>query len=408
MRVSLSRFPNTYPFFGSAIAVGLFVRVLWVALHPHRLIWDEEFYFAMATTLSQGQSLSATIWPVGWPALIAPLFYLFGAHPQVAVWLNVVLSMAVLVGTTRLAYQILGLETARFVVWLMALTPSFILSNVLFMYEVWLQVLLVIIAIYGLRPHQNTRNAHAMLIIGMASGLAGLVRVFWLFLPLCSAALGGLRPASRPTLRSALGAQALAIAVVIPWVLYQSLLMQRFVPVTLNGGMNLWIGNNPAATGTYVDPPANFWNPQENTPATQEALSYIRTHPGRTLALLPAKIWFLFSQEHPVNILFARTTVPISGNTILFVRVLLDGTYYLTMLGALIGTLLLIHERRYVALSLWGWVVFNTLVHLPFFGVARFNWPVRFVPVVYCGYALAVVMPIFIKKYYALRPISAP
>ena len=88
--------------------------------------------------------------------------------------------------------------------------------------------------------------------------------------------------------RAAVTAAALLVgiaAVLLPWTLRNHRCFDRWIVTTTNGGINLYIGNNPYSTGGYYLPPAELRPPHafhESAHWVSEAVGYVVDNPGRT------------------------------------------------------------------------------------------------------------------------------
>ena len=74
--------------------------------------------------------------------------------------------------------------------------------------------------------------------------------------------------------------------------------MEKIIFISANGGINLFIGNNPQATGGWIDISLLLDNTLDEIERDQLALSnaleYIISHPLNTILLIPAKLFYLF------------------------------------------------------------------------------------------------------------------
>ncbi len=114
----------------------------------------------------------------------------------------------------------------------------------------------------------------------------------------------------------------LPVLCLVPWTVRNYHLFHRWVPITTSGGLNLWYGHNPDATGsqrhawpdgTVVQPRPELVSLIFQIPADgqyeialdqlyrQQALTFIRTHPMRELQLLGNKFlyFWVFDFNHP-------------------------------------------------------------------------------------------------------------
>jgi hypothetical protein len=148
-------------------------------------------------------------------------------------------------------------------------------------------------------------------VAGMTFGLAALVREMGLL-------LGGVLAMVLGAWAWRLGMRARGVAlvvavllgavvVILPWTVRNYRVFRQVVPISTNGPINLYIGNNREATGAYhwrLPPGAQaVWNrPDEGWSnelfasqlAGREAIAYIRANPSRSVALVPRRLWALW------------------------------------------------------------------------------------------------------------------
>jgi len=111
----------------------------------------------------------------------------------------------------------------------------------------------------------------------------------------------------RESWRAALVLAVTSCLVLAPWVVRNELVMHTS-SLSTNGGVTLWLGANPRATGGWISYGKHEWaidsaaaEVKQNTTLTREALSYYRDHPGRWLELMPPKFTRLMAwSTYPV------------------------------------------------------------------------------------------------------------
>ncbi|MDX2475619.1 MAG: phospholipid carrier-dependent glycosyltransferase, partial [Candidatus Krumholzibacteria bacterium] len=167
---------------------------------------------------------------------------------------------------------------------------------------------LVIFSVY-LMSARGSKPAWVLL-LGVSLGLAGLLRGTTLLLvPVAMAFLW-----RGVNFRSALSLGVLVVGVALalaPAVVHNSRLVGHPVGPTLNGGVNLYIGNGPEANGFYVAAVPGDWRhdpagrqflaerfdlpqvslAQADSIWAESARHHMRRDPGRVLGLMARKIW---------------------------------------------------------------------------------------------------------------------
>ena len=242
--------------------------------------------------------------------------------------------------------------------------------------------------LYARRPRASTA-----VLLGLTVAVAALARgVALIWAPFLMVWLwrgGG--PDLRRT-RDALAFSAALGLAIAPVTLRNYLVEGDLVPITANGGLNLFIGNNEQANGVYVLPPGLWFEPGDpsddyagftvaaaelgHRPSSSElsswwtsrALHYIADHPGRTLALVGTKLKLLVNDyEYPqlYNYEGYRAICPI--------LCVLPSAGWL-IVPALVGLALSLRRRRHPQERLIvGIALLYAASFIPFFVVDRYR-----------------------------------
>jgi 4-amino-4-deoxy-L-arabinose transferase-like glycosyltransferase len=239
--------------FGYTLAVAfvallprLFVAVAW-ASEP---VWDGHYYHFGATRIAEGLGYSEDVtihghpvwkpwahYPVGYSALLALIYRVFGSGLTVAPLVNAVVGTLLVVVAHRLARCGLSESRARLAAGLVALHPGLIAYSAAVMTE-QLAALLVLAAVWGFVALR--RGWVAAVGSGVLLGLSVLVRPATLLMgPVL--AVAGRRPFPKALARAA-SATALAVLIVLPWTLRNCRVMDGCAFVSTNAGWNLAIG----------------------------------------------------------------------------------------------------------------------------------------------------------------------
>ncbi len=302
---------------GLAIASRL-ALVLWLPMEPLAEIamsgdGDTRYYVRLAQHLaSSGEYAEGHLRayrPPGYPVFLSGLLRLGAGSRTIQVVQNLLYVLAVLMLSTLASRRwgwLVGTLAAGLAlaspIWL--LLPQTALSETLF---VILVAIGISIALTGTAP-----PAFGLaLVAGMVFGVAALVREMGLLLGgVLGAVVGGW--AWRVGMRArgvALGTTVLlgTVLAILPWTIRNYSVFGHVVPISTNGPINLYIGNNPEATGVYhwrLPPPAQaVWNRRDEVRSNElftsrlagrEAISYIRVNPWRAVSLVPRRVWALW------------------------------------------------------------------------------------------------------------------
>ncbi|HEX4352733.1 MAG TPA: hypothetical protein VHZ95_07470, partial [Polyangiales bacterium] len=93
------------------------LRLIWFALCPNEPVSDQFTYHRSAIGLALGlgyiepDGSPANLWPVGYPAMLAAMYIVFGMNYASAYALNIVLSLLLVWGVAQLGALLFGRES---------------------------------------------------------------------------------------------------------------------------------------------------------------------------------------------------------------------------------------------------------------------------------------------------------
>ena len=301
--------------------VGLIVRlavVVWAGGSSPPAA-DGTYYDKLAVRLAEGQGYTwlwpdgvvtyAAHFPVGYPAMLAAGYALFGARPVIGMVLNALVGAGAGVATWALVRRASSSRHALAAGLAVALHPVLVPYTAALMTEGVTTSLLVIAGALAAHAQVSERRARWLVVTGLVMGIATLVRPQSLVL---GPVLGWL--ASRPAAavpskswRARLGAVALGASVVTgvallccaPWTVRNCQRMERCALVSVNGGWNLAIGTQTDSGGWHeiVVPDACktvFQEAAKDECFGREAMKEIVRRPASWLARAPAKLRMTF------------------------------------------------------------------------------------------------------------------
>ncbi len=276
---------------------------------------DGSYYHVVATRIAEGHGYTwlwpdgavtyAAHYPVGYPALVAIAYAIFGAAPAVAMVINALIGAAgawavhdllARGGSHRLALAG-GLA--------FALHPALVPYTAALMTEGVAAALLVVATALAGRARGGKRGW--LVACGVVMGIATLVRPQTILIapflgwfagfPAATAGSSAVPLASR--LRHAAAVLALALAVCAPWTVRNCLRMDRCALVSVNGGWNLAIGTQ-TTEGAWreMEVPAAckevFAEAAKDACFGDAALAVIARDPVGWLARVPKKLRVTF------------------------------------------------------------------------------------------------------------------
>jgi 4-amino-4-deoxy-L-arabinose transferase-like glycosyltransferase len=263
---------------------------------------DAYYYLHIAHNIAQGKGFlelyNHAYRPPLFPAYLSLLF-LCGIHSVIAIKIITafVFSSSIIL-MYLLCKKLFGGFAGLLGALLTAVSPWLILMPNLLISENLFIPLFLFFLLAAARALRHPTPA-AFMLAGLASGLGTLSRELLLLVVL----LAGARR------RSALKAFALFtvfhILVIAPWTMRNYSIFHKFIPVSTNSWINVYIGNNPRYENIYsfkwVVPEGTKWNVREQPDGSDEydvmvqsrtqALEYIKKDPGAFAERSCKKAW---------------------------------------------------------------------------------------------------------------------
>lgn len=302
-------------------AVGLAVRLVVVGWAAGSIpaAADGTYYHALAVRLAEGQGYTwrwpdgvvtyAAHYPVGYPALLALGYAVFGAKPVVAMVLNALFGAAAGVGVHALVARASPPRLALAAGLAVALHPALVPYTAALMTEGVTASLLVVAAALAARARDADEPLRWLALTGLVMGVATLVRpqslllapvLGWLATPRArGAADRGEATRTRRGVFSASVVVLTTLAVCAPWTARNCARMERCALVSVNGGWNLAIGAQTDSGGWHelAVPEACehvFQEAAKDACFGREAKHAILRDPAAWLARAPAKLRVTF------------------------------------------------------------------------------------------------------------------
>ena len=267
---------------------------------------DTFFYAWTGAAIERGDGFSflghtTAHWPPGYSAFLAGVFHVFGATTKTAIVANAVVGALTVPLVYLIARRTFEQKTAIAAAAALALFPGQILiadvalSETLYAFELVAFVALTIFL---------RRSRKALIVLGIAAGLAALTRGEGLLFPLIVLAFGWAAGHRTQAAKHAAITAAVMLLVVAPWTIRNASVAHGFVPVASNASFTLWSGHNDDADGgpVYQSPAelARLSRMSEAAAAAEQrhdAVDWAIHHPGRELVLIPLKLKSLASGD---------------------------------------------------------------------------------------------------------------
>jgi 4-amino-4-deoxy-L-arabinose transferase-like glycosyltransferase len=267
---------------------------------------DAFFYHRTADLLAGGYGFASNPgvptaqWPPVFPFLLSLIYRVTGPDPLAGQLFNAVVGALTVMLLYLLARRLFDRLTATIAAGFLAILPGSILwTGALLSETLYAFVLVGVFALVAWLP----RRPWAVAVLGAAIGVAILTRGEAVLLIPAVLAVWWPELPRRRWLASGLALVAVALLVVVPWSVRNTLALDTFVPLSTNASTTLWSGHNPDATGAQIYAPESLLREvprsgvarevEESRLLRREALEYMVSHPWRELELIPLKLFNL-------------------------------------------------------------------------------------------------------------------
>lgn len=373
-----------------SILLSAFVfRLLWIIFFPVAPQSDYLWYFQRAVSIATGAGYAingtpTAYWPIGYPLFLGCLLRLSWNNIAFPLFINVVLSTATIYFLYRVALS-WGITEARakgaavfFAVYINQIAyTSLYCSEIPFMF-------FFLGALVFLSKTRQSRDWPFMFCSSVFFGAAILIKPILVFFPLVYVVLVYIKPLR---IQSLLVHYIIILLILLPVTMRNYSLTHELFFVSLNSPVNLFIGNNPLANGTYrydADVTALIGNPTdeltESKRAGEFAKDYILLHPGRVAMLLPVKVFYQYASDVD-GLSSALAGIPVIDRATRCIlkaaRIYSQVLYIVTMLLFIIVGTVRIRLRGMQELLTHPAIVFVSyffVMYLPFFGAPRFHF----------------------------------
>jgi len=406
---SLGKITSSQWCFWAFLGIGAALRLWWAFTFDPNPVNDGKWYLARSTEIAAGlgyrvDGQPTAYWPVGYPAVLASAWTLFGNELLVMRLLQAALGVLCLFATHQVALVACNsVLAARAALLLLALYPTDVAYVSVMLsessYNAWMMAGSAV-ALSSLAFWPRT------LLAGSLFALAALTKPQGLVLPVVFGLLASVKMPRRRFARI-LNTLALCAAMSValsPWWILNAYAFGAFVPVSNNGGVNLFIGNNPQAHGGYRAPREKVQRGgraeyQSDRQLAERAREYVRTNPARTVRLWKRKLEKLFVDDQAPYAWSRSMAADKLARMQPFAA--MDRTYYWTLLAlGSLGCLLSWWPRTRMPLA--GFVLAQVLtvvaVALVYFGADRYHHAVMPWVSILAGHVVALVLRVPLRR----------
>ncbi len=398
MKLMIKRTSSTYPYHTYVIALficAFLVRMLIALSINMPLVSDDADYHAIGIALSEGKGfilenqLTASR-PPGYPVFLSVCYWIFGPSSLSVRCAQACVDLLSCLLLFLIARNVFSQRIAFIATSILAFFPLHLLYIPRISTEIVFTSLLLLNVWLMIRPWRENQAFLSIVLIGLAIGVATLVRPIGGILIL--AAIWFCWNRTVPTRTNVLCTATLLgsfMLILLPWLVRNQVVFGHYA-LTSNLGLNLWIGNNPQANGSYsfykADNPLALEKDEfkQSDLGFRLACDYVIHHPFSYPLLLAKKTAHFFSSDYSLMIFlqynpewshYPRAAL-IYGKLSIPLWILLHFPYVVVVFFGILG---LVCPANGQIRSAW-FILFVTLsffiVHLVFFSGARFRMPV--------------------------------
>jgi 4-amino-4-deoxy-L-arabinose transferase-like glycosyltransferase len=395
-------------------AAALLARLIWAVCVPVDPVSDGVVYDAFAKSIVAGHGYAfpdgtlTEYWPVGTSAAYALLYRTFGAHPLVVPLFQALLGALIVALTWRAARKTLGETVAVLAAWLVAMWPLLIEFTTILASE----LLFVALVLASLNIWLSRRLPFVVRMIAWGALIAAATYVrptAWPLLFIFPTIQWVFDRNWRALIMGGLLAVLTASLLFAPWTYRSVALFDRFVLVSANGGVNLWMGNNPESTGGYMElPDKTFPNEVDRDHYYgHEAMKFILSHPLKYAQLSVSRLITTYGRETIGVVWNERGLSARYGKTSLTIlKIISSGYWWLMLILGFVGVISVV--RRQLAVQVWPLLAsFSYLFAVPVLTVAMDRYHVPIDPLL-AIFAACGLMAVFPKPTMAITRLAGP
>ena len=347
------------------------------------MIADGKGYF------SEGHKTA--FYPIGYPAFLSALFFVFGKSVLVARIANIILSISsiwLVYKLSRVFVKNAGLRLV--VVFIFAFYPNHIAYTTLLYNETFFTTLFLAALYFQIR-FMNRGNVKYLVLSAVLYGLAVLVRPAVLFVPIIVFAVAyfkrqkhGIKRYDVKWIKHIGFSYLLILLLLLPWQIRNYKVFDSFVFISTTAGFDLLVGNHPGAKGNY-EPDTTYFSQIDRSGTEVDydkrtkllVKEIIKNNPKAFFKRLPHKLYY-FLWPGMDGISWNMQTDSVTELLFLKRFRFLSNAYYLFLL-ILLSASILFSILYWRMSSYWFWLVLSLsgyyiLVSLAFFGESRFHF----------------------------------
>jgi 4-amino-4-deoxy-L-arabinose transferase-like glycosyltransferase len=308
------------------LAIAFILRLTWVMKVHTMPVYDFYKYHLGALSMAEGHGYQlfgkpTAFEPIGYPMFLAILYKLIAPRIIVPKLFNIIMSLGMIILIYLIAKKLWNKEVGIFSALLLALSPRNIVYNSVLSTEIFFTFLLLsIFYLYLYHP----KKTWALVLSGVIVGILTLTKPFMLLFPAVLFCLYWLE--SQGFIKAIKKTAIVALFMVLtiaPWTIRNYVVFGEFIPISTNGGITLYLNNNPYANGHWQDPfkfpnsplkpyqdeKTGFWDELAVDKVGKKlAKEWIISHPADFFKLGFKKVYYVFNDAWDVEYAVQKLT----------------------------------------------------------------------------------------------------
>lgn len=240
----------------SIIFFSMLLRTVWILKVPTIPVSDFMQYYKGAVSLLEGNGYRiyghiSAYEPVGYSLFLYLIFFFFGCSYFVAKLWNLILSFLTLILIYKISKKYIG-KFSYISTLLYGILPISIVYTSVISTEIIFTFLYVVLIYLVLTKKQNLVN---IIILGVLLGILTLIKPYMLIYAGLLFFMDFINFKSiLPCIKNFLIITVVLLVTISPWIIRNYFVFHKFIPVSTNGGYNLYVNNNDYAVGAWRDP----------------------------------------------------------------------------------------------------------------------------------------------------------
>lgn len=409
------------------LILGIILRIMWISLVPTVPVSDFLVYHQGAISIITGKGyrmygyLSA-FEPIGYSAFLALIYFIFGSALIVGKTANIVLSVIGMIFLYLIVKKGFNNKKIAYIcIFLYSILPLNIIYSSVISTEILFTTMFLILMYMTIN---SSNKKYSSAIMGILLGVLSLIKPYMMIYQFAILVFDFIASRSiKKPLKKFLVITFFMALTISPWTIRNYLVFHKVIPISTNGGYNLYVNNNPYATGSwqnpfnipdspllkYKNPNDKFWNEVKvDEDGKKYAFQWIKSNPLQfcKIGFIKLKNVFLVPDTgHWSTVKLENNQAFKYDNLLAFINTKI---HYFTIIVMYVYFILLVVNlilKRTKDLKLHLIIIMNVLFYVAitfvFEGQSRYLFPLW--PLLICGvvYTFEDIFSLFYNRYYA-------